>query len=252
MMAGSPMVLPVVLLAAALAGPGDDLAGDVVRPFLEGVKGKVSSSSALTSHRQEVRVLLADVDRRAAERIADPVARVAATSSARKALSDGLVAERGGEETRREVEALVEAARGEGIQMRRDFLLRSLVCWCPKEEWTRTVAGCAEGCADEQKDLVAQWLAQGYTDEEILARMVAHPKGGPRVRAAPDATGTNLIGYVAPFAIFGAAAGVAVLALRRVIRRRSKEGRAGVARPAARSDEELADRIERELKEMET
>jgi cytochrome c-type biogenesis protein CcmH/NrfF len=152
------------------------------------------------------------------------------------------------------VEALVQAARDEGIQMRRDSLLRGLVCWCPKEEWTRTVAGCAEPCADEQKELVAAWLAAGYTDVEIMDRMVAHPKGGPKVRAAPAASGTNLIGYLAPFAILGAAAVIVAVALRRVVRGRAGEVERSAVQAAARSpdDDDIGERIERELREMET
>jgi cytochrome c-type biogenesis protein CcmH/NrfF len=246
------MALPSLALAAA----GDDLAADAVRPFLDGVKGKVASAAALASRRAELRVLLGEVDRRAAERIADPAARVPAAAAARKALIDGLVLERGGEAARGEVEALIEAAREEGMQMRKDALLRGLVCWCPKEEWTRTVAGCAEPCADEQKDLVARWLAGGFTDEEIIGRMVAHPKGGPRVRAAPLASGTNLVGYLGPFAILVAAAVIAALALRRVLRGRGGEKAAllpeRAAGPDGRGDDEIGERIERELKEMET
>ena len=64
---------------------------------------------------------------------------------------------------------------------------------------------------------------RSFTEQEIVERMVAHPKGGSKVRAVPEATGTNRLGYLAPFAFLAAAAVVLVLVLRSVIRRPSRD-----------------------------
>ncbi|HTB95920.1 MAG TPA: cytochrome c-type biogenesis protein CcmH [Terracidiphilus sp.] len=78
---------------------------------------------------------------------------------------------------------------------------------------TMCTCGCAEilgecnhvGCTSstEELALVRDGIAGGQSDKQILDAMVE--KYGATVLAAPTTSGFNLVAWVAPFAVFGAA-----------------------------------------------
>ena len=147
--------------------------------------------------------------------------------------------------------ALAVEAKEENDKFHRDRLHGTLICWCPKESWTRTLTGCPDECANEQKYLVARWMREGFTDQEIIDRMVAHPNGGERVRGYDK----NWLSFAMPFFLLGVDAALVVATLFTIRRSRSsadgavassQEDDAGALRDAARWD----GIIEEELKEM--
>ena len=75
-------------------------------------------------------------------------------------------------------------------------LHRKLKCACPNEDFSRTLEGCWEDCVKPQRDEVAEWLAAGLTDQEIIDRQVA--EHGARVLVTPRGYSTLL------FVLFGA------------------------------------------------
>ena len=85
-------------------------------------------------------------------------------------------------------------------------------CKCPKENWTRTLAGCFEPCVDPQKGLVRRLVAEGLSDEEIRRRMILDA-GTEQVLARPS----SLPNYI-PYAIFATLGLCVLLVLRRMLR----------------------------------
>ncbi len=139
--------------------------------------------------------------------------------------------------------------------IRLEKLYSLIVCKCPRENWTKSLAGCPEGCALEQKVQVRQAVKAGKTDEEILAEQVK--LYGPQVLARTPAEGlAGFYLYLLPFLCLAFFAIVMVLILRRLTRRTARpEVLAGqTPAPAAapsREDEEWSRKIEQELQEME-
>lgn len=88
-----------------------------------------------------------------------------------------------------------------------------LMCTCG---CAQLLGGCDHvGCpsrGQEMTDLQAQ-LTAGKTDQEILSWFAA--KYGATVLAAPPAKGFDLIAWIAPFAVFGAALLGTILLIRR-------------------------------------
>ena len=237
---------------AAPASGAETALREAVAAFIEANRRGLEKPGGLERLRQDLRAVVGELESKAAVLETVPARRISLSKTVHEALVSGL----GGAMTpEAEVRAAVDLAFRENMKARRERIEREVMCWCPTESWTRTLTGCAEGCAEEQKALIREWLAGGLTDTEIVERMVVHPKGGSRVRAVPEATGTNRLGYVAPFAFIAAAALVLVVVLRRVIRRPSRD-RAPVAQngelpPLDDEDAEIGRRIERELEEME-
>jgi len=225
---------------------------DAVAAFVEANRSRISGPGALEGLRQDLRALVGELEAKAAALETVSTRRIGLARKVHEALVSGLA---GAGAPGADAEAAVDLAFRENMKARREGIEREVMCWCTTENWTRTLAGCAEGCAEEQKGLIREWLAAGLTDAEIVERMVAHPKGGSRVRAVPEATGTNRLGYVAPFAFLAAAALVLAIVLRRVIRRgppdRTPVGQNGEAPAPDDVDDEIGRQIERELEEME-
>lgn len=59
--------------------------------------------------------------------------------------------------------------REEGIDERYRRLTGLLVCACPDENWTRTLHGCPDGCANPQKEELRALLVADKSDADILA-----------------------------------------------------------------------------------
>lgn len=146
--------------------------------------------------------------------------------------------------------------------LRLEKLFSLIVCKCPRENWTKSLAGCPEGCALEQKVQARQAVKAGKTDEEILAEQVK--LYGPQVLARTPAEGlAGFYLYLLPFLCLAFFATVMVLILRRLTRRTARpevqaaaepgaEGAPGAAAAASSpEDEEWSRKIEQELQEME-
>ncbi len=96
---------------------------------------------------------------------------------------------------------------------RMNTLSHQLMCQC----------GCAQllgecdhvGCPDRDKELsqLTTDMAAGMTDQQILDEFVA--KYGATVLAAPTTKGFDLVAWIAPFAVFGAALLGTILLIRR-------------------------------------
>lgn len=71
------------------------------------------------------------------------------------------------------------------------------------------------GCPDRDKELseLTTEIAAGLTDQEVLNSFVS--KYGLTVLAAPPAKGFDLVAWIAPFAVFGAALLGTILLIRR-------------------------------------
>ncbi len=250
-MAGRPLALGVAILLALSGAAAESPETELVSAFLTSIKGRLGSPGGEQSFRSEARVLMAALGDAAARASTALVDRREILRRGREALTSGLSAEIGDSAAK----AFVESAAKEVRQARIDGLERGIICWCPEESWTRTLAGCAQGCAEMQKSLVRQWIDEGSTDSEIVDRMVSHPNGDPRVRATPAAEGSNWVGYLFPAVLALVALALLILALRRMSR-----GSAALANtPAAAApssssadlDSAIGKRIEQELKEME-
>lgn len=130
-------------------------------------------------------------------------------------------------------------------------LFGRILCACPRENWTRTLAGCGEGCADPQRGMVRAAVKAGMSDEAILARQV-QIYGTEQVLALPESPAANIL----PYAIALALAAIVIAVLRRSVRRGRKAAGGGPAAPAAEGrpardeDRRIADEVERDLEEM--
>jgi cytochrome c-type biogenesis protein CcmH/NrfF len=136
-----------------------------------------------------------------------------------------------------------------GIDVDRlQWLYENVVCACPKENWSKTLAACPDGCAIPQKMEIQRAIVAGLGDDEIIDQQVA--LHGAKARADPGMRGAGAGAYFLPVValfIFSWIAGAAV-------RRWSIDGRA--ARESRRdrqgtlSAEDVA-RIERDLSRFE-
>ena len=137
-------------------------------------------------------------------------------------------------------------------RIRIERLFKEIICSCPKENWTKTLEGCPDGCANQQKNQVRLAVQQGISDAAILEAQVS--MYGPKVLARTRFEGlTGFFVYVLPFLGLVAVAWFVVLLLLRWTRKSSAPAAATAGGPASPlSDEEQRwdDEIERELSEM--
>jgi cytochrome c-type biogenesis protein CcmH/NrfF len=135
-------------------------------------------------------------------------------------------------------------------RVRIERLFKEIICKCPKEGWTKTLEGCPDGCADQQKNQVRVAVQQGISDAAILATQES--AYGPRVLARTRAEGlTGFFVYFMPFIVLAAFSALVVVVLVRLTRRTSaatESSSSGGTLSAA--DREWDDEIERELEEM--
>ena len=113
------------------------------------------------------------------ESVSDPTLRVAVARELEFWFAETIASAEGGaaavdrELAARWVADAVSTVRGE----RRVRLLDEIRCWCEKEEWTRSLSGCFENCANPQKNLIDQWLTAGLSNDEIRKKMVQAERG---------------------------------------------------------------------------
>jgi len=132
-----------------------------------------------------------------------------------------------------------------------DYLFRRVMCACPRENWTRTLAGCPDDCADAQKAQVRAAVKRGLSNEEVLAEQVKR-YDTEEVLSLPPSNLAHLV----PYAALAALAVVVVGLLVRAVRPAggpAPSGAATAATPDARSEEEkrLDAAVEKDLAEME-
>jgi len=132
-------------------------------------------------------------------------------------------------------------------------LFSEFKCKCPKEDWTRTLAGCFEPCVDPQKALVRKLVAQGLDDDAIRARMI-EDAGTEKVIARPSAPPwILLLPNLFPITFFVFLGGGVVLMLMKM-RKQTRLAEDGAAAALQREHQEpsteLADRVEEELNRL--
>ena len=124
-------------------------------------------------------------------------------------------------------------------------LFEEYKCDCPKEDWTRTLFGCFEPCADRQRKLIRKLVAGGASDQEIREKMIADA-GTEKVLAQPNFL-PNLIPY-GLLALLGCGVLLTLTRMRNQTRvaKETEPGRG----PALQGDRDLEDRIEAELSRL--
>ncbi len=253
------------------AGPGNPeleaaIYEELARPVVEAYREEFKTAANPDALRTPLRALIGEIHETVAMRFADDVAnRVTVARNVREKFLASIEEIASTPATRGVLHDLFEGALEDDRSSRREYLWSVIICWCPKEKWTRSLAGCPDGCADEQKAMIGTWISEGRTSNEVVELMVAHPNGGEKVRGYLKATGINRLGYLLPFLFFGAAAVVFGVVLRRVTRKRDESfvpPSDGGDRPdgdrsdGGRSDEpseedkHWSDLVEKELKEM--
>ena len=150
------------------------------------------------------------------------------------------------------------SSQGAGDSKRILRLFSEFKCKCPKEDWTRTLAGCFEPCVDPQKTLIRKLVAQGLDDDAIRARMI-QDAGTEKVIARPSAAyWILLLPNLFPITAFLVLGGGVVLML---VAMRKKTRLAGDGEPGSAAGEalpgypqapstELVDRVEEELNRL--
>ena len=126
-------------------------------------------------------------------------------------------------------------------------LYSQIICACPNENWTKTLAGCPDGCADRQKQMVRDGVKAGKSDAQIINEQV-RGYGTEQIRAQPDSVFSKTGPYIA-LGILGIVMG---LVLARSVRKRGGVTPSGTltAAPKHGDDASASDQIERDLEEM--
>jgi len=132
-------------------------------------------------------------------------------------------------------------------ESRQNTLSHQLMCTC----------GCAQllgecdhvGCPDRDKELseLMSDIAAGMTDQQVFNEFVA--KYGATVLAAPTTKGFDLVAWIAPFAVFGAALLGTILLIRRwggLGLERHAYSTGTVAKAADPAEQERLDRVRRD------
>ncbi|MCE9636187.1 MAG: hypothetical protein K8T90_10835 [Planctomycetes bacterium] len=119
-------------------------------------------------------------------------------------------------------------------------------CRCDRENWSRTLSNCPDGCAMEQKQMVVRGVLAGRSLKDIVAEQVQ--AFGPRAAADPGTASNGSLLVVAGFLIAAGSAGFVLARWKRGAEsKRSAAGEERRTRPVASAE---ADAIERELREI--
>ena len=246
------------------AGPGNPeleaaIYEELARPVVEAYREEFKTAANPDRLRTPLRALIGEIHETVAARLVDDVAnRMTVARNVREKFLSSIEEIASTPATRAALHDLFEDALEEDRSSRREHLWRVIMCWCPREKWTRTLAGCPDACADEQKAMVSTWVSEGRTSNEVVELMVAHPQGGEKVRGYLKATGINRLGYLLPFLFFGAAVVVFGVVLRRVTRKRdepaapSSDGGDSPKEDPSEEDGHWGELVEKELKEMDS
>lgn len=109
--------------------------------------------------------------------------------------------------------------------------------------WSQQVSLHQSPAADEVKQAVRQMLAEGQTRQQILDSYVA--QYGDRILAEPPARGFNWLLYVAPWVFLACSIVLMVFVIRRL-----RVPAAAAASRAAPVDDDEAERIDEELRNL--
>jgi cytochrome c-type biogenesis protein CcmH/NrfF len=134
------------------------------------------------------------------------------------------------------------------LRLRMKRLQGQVMCACPDENFSRTLANCPDGCADPQKSAIRAQVMSGWPDDRIIAAQIA--EHGPRVRAHPGWSGAGKWAIILPFAALAGGAWFAGRVIRRW-RAAGAEERARRQRSRAGTTPEEIARIERDLESIE-
>ncbi len=123
----------------------------------------------------------------------------------------------------------------------------NIVCTCGSDGCppTHLVRHCSCTTAQAMQREVASMLAAGKSDEEIYSFYVE--KFGPAVKAAPNAEGFNLIGWVSPFAALLVGGAIVMLAYRKL--RTAAPAAAPAGSQGAEIDDKYRELLKKELAE---
>jgi len=133
---------------------------------------------------------------------------------------------------------------------RMERLFYRVMCACPRENWSRTLAGCPEACADPQKREIRAAVKAGKTDQEILEEQ--QKKYGPQALAIPDSTLASLLPYLG----LGTLTVIVLWILYRSVHRAPRDSRAEetseISEESSLSaeDQRISEVVERDLREM--
>lgn len=130
-------------------------------------------------------------------------------------------------------------------------LFLRIICDCPRENWSKTLAGCPEGCAEPQKKRIRELVKAGKTDEEVLEDQLGSHGGDRRVLAEPD----SLLATYFPYIALGALCAAVLFILFASVKKRGAVPAPAPSgeRPAAdvpSEDERIARAVEKDLREM--
>jgi cytochrome c-type biogenesis protein CcmH len=118
----------------------------------------------------------------------------------------------------------------------------------------RTLINCTSGHAEQWRELIRQKLAQGETQEQIMAYFVE--MRGEEILAAPPKRGFALTAWIFPVFIIINGAGLIVLLTRRWAQQRSVSENTrnlGMSAPVSAQESSLdsyRDRLQKELKDF--
>lgn len=113
----------------------------------------------------------------------------------------------------------------------------------------QTLHECTCGFAAGQRDLVARQLTSGRAPEEIIAAYVA--EHGPQIRIVPERRGLDAVGFMVPWVVSAAALVAFAIVLGRW-RSRGLPAAGGPPLPASGLDVRYRERLERDLREIDS
>ena len=122
-----------------------------------------------------------------------------------------------------------------------------VVCNCPRENWSKTLANCSDGCAAHQKPDVLQRVVAGWSLDAIVEEQVK--LYGPKAAANPGSIVNGTLLVLAGLVIGGALAGLVLAKWKSAAdTRRSAGVEARRTQPVESAE---SDAVERELREIE-
>jgi len=114
--------------------------------------------------------------------------------------------------------------------------------------WSQPVSQHYSQAADDIRLEIRRMLAQGKSSQEILDYYVA--KYGERILASPRPQGFNLLAYLLPYLSLGLGM-VGLVVVLKHLRGRARPAEAGQGVSIRAADAKYAERVDRELRELE-
>lgn len=121
-----------------------------------------------------------------------------------------------------------------------------VMCACERENWSRTLANCPDGCADRQKLEILGRVSEGWTLQQIVDEQVK--SYGPKASADPGGSQNGTLLVLAGIVVGAAAAGTVLVRWRQAASERRTAAASEEARDGASRAEIAA--VEQELREI--